>query len=73
MRPPLPGRCEYIGPMRSELTIQFRRPSELGSDTSRFAQSDIGAHACVIERDARRLRNRPLRPYNPFGHRQRDC
>ncbi|MET9921563.1 hypothetical protein ABZZ04_31445 [Streptomyces sp. NPDC006435] len=37
---------EYIGPMRSELTIQFLHPSELGFDTSRFAQSEISAHAC---------------------------
>ncbi|MFC9759347.1 DAPG hydrolase family protein [Streptomyces sp. NPDC056921] len=37
---------EYIGPMRSELTIEFHHPSELGFDTSCFAQSDISAHAC---------------------------
>ncbi|AZS75699.1 hypothetical protein DDE74_36695 [Streptomyces lydicus] len=37
---------EYIGPTRSELTIEFVDPADLGIDTSRFPEAGYRAHAC---------------------------
>ncbi|MCP2343231.1 DAPG hydrolase family protein [Actinomadura rupiterrae] len=37
---------EYIGPMRSEITITFAEPGELGFDASRLDEAGIRAHAC---------------------------
>lgn len=38
---------EYIGPDRIQIEIRFLDPSELGLDTSRFAEAGIVGHACA--------------------------
>jgi hypothetical protein len=38
---------EYIGPELVEITIRFVDPTELGFDTTRFAEAGIVGHACA--------------------------
>jgi len=47
---------EYIGPDLLQIAIRFLDPSELGLDTSRFAEAGIVGHACARVR----LRNMPV-------------
>lgn len=45
--------CEYIGPKKVDILIDFVDPAELGMDTSRFARAGIVAHACAHVRSHR--------------------